>query len=166
VSELDPCYLTALRILNYRFNSEAELRRKLRGKKKFEPEEIERTIERLRGEQWLDDERFAGAFVRSSAGKRRGKNRIRRELQAAGVSEDVAERAVVQNLDAGREQEALAALLVRRARVLVRRHGEAFLETSEGRNKLAAYLLNQGYDAGLVYEALKEIKVVHHQSDP
>ena len=66
----DPCYVAALRILKYRFNSEGELRRKLRGKR-FEKDEIEETILRLRNEKWLDDERFAAAFVRTRAGRQR-----------------------------------------------------------------------------------------------
>ena len=49
--------------------------------------------------------------------------------------------------------------------MLVRRHGEEYLSTSEGRNKLVGYLLKQGYDAALVYEALKEIQVVDHEPD-
>lgn len=162
---LDPCYLAALRILQYRFNSESELRRKLRAKK-FEKDAIDAAIERLRGERWLDDERFAGAFVRSRANKRVGRMRILRELEVAGVRGPAAEQAVAENLDRDRESQALRELAEKKARMLVRRHGAAFLTTEAGRNKLAVYLLNQGYDAALVYEALKEIPVVHHQSDP
>ena len=159
----DP-YLAALRILKYRFNSEVELRRKLRGKR-FESDEIESTIVRLRNEKWLDDERFAAAFVRTRANKRIGQSRIRRELHAAGVSDSDAKDAVNANVDPEREQEALRQLCDKRARLLIRRHGEAYLTTSEGRNKLVGYLLKQGYDAGLIYEALKEIQVVDDQPD-
>ena len=162
--EPDPCYVAALRILKYRFNSEAELRRKLRGKQ-FAKDDIEATIVRLRNEKWLDDDRYAAAFVRTRANKRVGQMRIRRELQYAGVSSDSANQAVTQNVDPEREHEALRELGRKRARMLVRRHGEEYLTTSEGRNKLAGYLLKQGYDAALVYEALKEITVVDHQPD-
>ena len=160
----DACYLAAIRILKYRFNSEAELRRKLRGKK-FEKDEIEDAIERLRREKWLDDERFAGAFVRTRANQRIGKARIRRELQAAGVEGSTAADALAANVDPEREAESLGELCRKRARALVRRHGEDYLTTPAGRNKLAVYLLKQGYDAALVDEALKEIRVVDHQSD-
>ena len=160
----DRCYLAALRILNYRFNSEAELRRKLRSKD-YDKETIDTTIARLRDEHWLDDQRFAGAFVRTRANKRQGKMRILRELQAAGVDGETASAAVAENLDSERETEALRELCSRRARILVRRHGPDYLSTDEGRKKLAAYLLKQGYDAGLVYACIKEIRVAHHQSD-
>ncbi|HYH07952.1 MAG TPA: regulatory protein RecX [Thermoanaerobaculia bacterium] len=161
---MSDCYIAALRILNYRFNSEAELRRKL-ARKKFEAAEIDKTIAQLHDEKWLDDERFAGALVRTRANKRLGRKRILRELQAAGVHGETAGKAVEENLDGEREAEALRELAQKRARVLARRLGPDFLSTSEGRNKLAVYLLNQGYDAALVYEAVKEIRVAHHQPD-
>lgn len=152
----DPCYLAALRILNYRFNSEGELRRKLRAKK-FEKDAIDSTIARLHKERWLDDERFAGAFVRTRANKGIGKLRIVRELQAAGIDQSAAQEAVTANVEPESEREALLELGRKRARMLVRRHGDAFLSTADGRNKLAGYLLKQGYDAALVREAVRQV---------
>ena len=154
------CYTAALRILNYRFNSEAELRRKL-ARKGFDAEVIEATISRLRDEKWLDDERFAAAFVRTRQRKNVGPHRIRRELGAAGVDRDTIARAIAENATA--ESDALAALCAKRARLLIRRHGPEFLRTEEGRNKLAGWLLNQGYDAALVSSAIKEFLVADHQ---
>lgn len=152
--ELDPCYAAALRILKYRFNSEAELRRKLRGKR-FEAADIEQTIERLRSEKWLDDARFAAAFVRSRQLKHRGQRRIARELVATGVDREDAQRAIRENVDADREREDLIALAAKKRRILVRRHGEEYVATDEGRRKLTAYLLNQGYDRALVVSVVK-----------
>jgi len=147
-------YLAALRILNFRFNSEAELRRKLRAKK-FERDDIDAAIARLHKEKWLDDERFAGAFVRTRANKRVGKLRIRRELQAAGVSDSAAEKAIAENVDAERERESLEALCARRMRVLMRRHGTEYLGSDEAHAKLTAYLIGHGYDSALVREVVK-----------
>jgi regulatory protein len=147
-------YVAALRILNYRFNSEAELRRKLRGKK-FEKDDIDAAIARLHREKWLDDERFAGAFVRTRANKRVGKLRIRRELHAAGVSGSAAEQAIAENVDPERERESLETLCARRMRVLVRRHGPEYLESDEAHAKLTAYLIGHGYDSALVREVVK-----------
>lgn len=160
----DDAYLAALRILKYRFNSEAELRRKLRSKK-FDSEAIDRTVARLHEERWLDDARFAGALVRTRASRRVGRRRIVRELQAAGVDGDTAGQAIAENVDPDREREALRELAAKRFRILSRRLGPDFLTTEDGRNKLAVYLLNQGYDAALVYEALKEITVAQYQPD-
>jgi regulatory protein len=149
-------YTAALRILNYRFNSEAELRRKLRAKK-FEDAEIAKTIERLRDEKWLDDARFAAAFVRSKISKR-GPSRIRAELIAAGISNAVADQALRENADEDREREDLASLCAKRIRLMKRRYGEDVLESPHERKKLAAYLLKQGYDSALVTDVLGEIE--------
>ena len=151
---MSDAYVAALRILNYRFNSEAELRRKLRAKK-FEKDDIDTAIARLHREKWLDDERFAGAFVRSRANKRVGKLRIRRELHAAGVSDSAAEKALAENVDPERERESLEALCARRVRVLVRRHGAEYLDSEEARAKLTVYLIGHGYDSALVREVVK-----------
>ena len=72
---MSDCYVAALRILGYRFNSERELRRKLAAKR-FDDETIAATLARLRQEKWLDDERFAGAYVRTQAQKGLGRLRI------------------------------------------------------------------------------------------
>ena len=152
---MSDCYASALRILQYRFNSEAELRRKLRAKK-FENAAIDGAIERLRREKWLDDTRFAGAFVRSRVNKRIGRLRIRRELQAAGVDAEAAERAIAENIDSDTEVEALRAACQRRVRVLIRRHGPEYLGSAEGRAKLAAYLAAQGYDSALVRQVVRD----------
>ena len=159
MTDAERCYAAAMRILGHRFNSVAELRLKLRAKK-FERDIIDETLERLRREKWLDDERFAGAFVRTRQNKRIGSRRIERELAAAGVDRETAKVAIAENADEERELSDLTALCEKRRRLLIRRHGEQYLETAEGRKKLAAYLLNHGYDAALVQRVIKETPVV------
>ncbi|MEO8381401.1 MAG: regulatory protein RecX, partial [Acidobacteriota bacterium] len=149
------CYTAAMRILKVRFNSEVELRRKLRSRR-FEGADIDATIERLRAEKWLDDQRFAGAFVRTRSNKRVGKLRIRRELQAAGVSADDAKRALSENVDPEKEQEGLVALCAKRMRNLARKHGPDYVKTETGQSALVGYLVAQGYDSTLVREVVRE----------
>jgi regulatory protein len=159
VTDHERCYVAAMRILGHRFNSEVELRRKL-ASKRFERDVIDATIERLRKEKWLDDERFAAAFVRTRQAKKIGRDRIRRELNAAGVAGDISEKAIREHADPEREREDLAAVCAKRIRQLKRRHGDDVLETPEGRKKLAAYLLKQGYDFALIRSVIKELPVV------
>ena len=149
------CYTAAIRILSYRWNGSAELRRKLR-RKEFTDVEIDAVLERLGREKWLDDERWAGAFVRDKTRRRVGPLRIRRELRAAGAGEDVVARAVSENSDPVAEREALVALCQKKMRITAGRKGDAFLRTDEGRKKLAAYLLQQGYETALVLEVIYE----------
>jgi regulatory protein len=161
VTDLERCHIAALRILGYRWNSEVELRRKL-ASKRFDDDVIESTIARLREEKWLDDDRFAEAFVRTQTLKRHGRGRIKGALRAAGVAAEAAEQAIRANLDPEKEAEGLRLACEKRMRVLTRKHGADYLGTDEGRNKLTAWLLKQGYDAALVYTAIKELSVVDH----
>ncbi len=156
--ELERCYIAALRILNYRWNSEAELRRKL-AKKRFDDGVIDTTLARLHDEKWLDDTRFAEAFVRTKASQRHGRARIRGGLRAAGVDHDTAEDAIREALDPEKEAEGLRLACEKRIRALTRKHGADYLESDEGRNNLRGWLLKQGYDSALVFEAMKELKV-------
>jgi regulatory protein len=158
MTDLDDCYLAALRILNYRFNSSAELKRKLTAKK-FDRQLVDETIARLREEKWLDDERFAAAYVRTRMMKKVGPLKIERELHAVGVDDETTRRVLRENGDDDRELDDLNALCDKRKRLLLRRHGAGYLETAEGRNKLAVYLLKQGYDAALVQRVVRETRV-------
>lgn len=154
-TEDERCLAAALRILQYRFNSVGELGRKLAAKK-FDRETIGRTIERLRGEKWLDDERFAAAFVRMRASKHIGPLRIRQELRAAGVADETASRAIRANIDEEREQEGAVALCEKKMRIIAGRHGAGYLRSDAGRKKLAAYLLSHGYEAGRIFEIIDQ----------
>jgi regulatory protein len=148
------CYTAALRILNFRFNSAAELRRKLRAKK-FDEETIAATLDRLREEKWLDDDRFADSFVRTRATKRIGRLRILRELSEAGVSSSAAARAVAEHLDPERERAELEALCRRKLESLRRRRGDEYAASDEGRAKLMASLARSGFDTSAVIEVVE-----------
>lgn len=149
MTDLERCYAAALRILRYRFNTAKELRRKLAAKE-FDRETIATTIERLTREKWIDDARFAGAFVRTRMQKRIGHMRIRRELIAAGVADDIIDDAIRGNVDETGEREHALASGRKRLTVLQRRGADV-------RNKLTAYLLKQGYDGALVREVVREL---------
>jgi SOS response regulatory protein OraA/RecX len=91
--------------------------------------------------------------------KKVGPRKIENELQAAGVDRETAQSAVRANNDEERERHDIRALHDKRRRQLVLRHGEDYLATPLGRNKLVGYLLKQGYDAALVRSVVKESPV-------
>jgi regulatory protein len=155
MTDLEHCHAAALRFLQYRWNSAVELRRKLR-RKQFSDEVITSTLDRLRAEKWLDDERFAAAVVRTRSRKRIGRLRIQSELGAAGVDDETIARAIAGNIDDDSERAALEALCRKKIRLLELRGGSGFAATGEGRNKLTSYLLKQGYDAALVEQVVRE----------
>ncbi len=155
MTDSERCYAAALRFLQYRWNSVVELRRKLR-RKGFGDEDVSSTLDRLRAEKWLDDERFAAALVRTRSRARIGRLRIRNELGAAGVDDETIAQAIAGNVDEEAERAALEVLCRKKIRSLEQRGGNGFAATREGRNKLTFYLLKQGYDAALVEEIIRE----------
>lgn len=150
--DLERCYISAMRILNHRFNSEAELRRKL-ALKEYEPEVISATIERLRREKWLDDARFAASFVRTRVRKGLGRHRISRELNAAGVEEETVARALDESVP-DHDERAAAVVSARKRLIVIRRRED---EAAKIREKLVAYLFRQGYDSTLAMDVVRQV---------
>jgi regulatory protein len=146
--DLERCYIAGLRILNYRFNSETELRAKL-DRKEFPRDAIDAAIERLRSEKWLDDGRFAAAFVRTRLRKGIGRLRIKRELIAAGVESAT----IAQVLDILDHDDRAAAVVAAKKRLAVLRRGN---DDDAIRQKLVAYLFRQGYDSGMAMDVVRE----------
>ena len=150
-------YSVALRLLNYRFRSEGELRRRLR-EKEFDAEVIDGTIEKLRREGWIDDARFAAHYALSLLRKKKGRRRIESDLRELGVDQAVARQAIAEVGEELPEDAAIDALLAKKAGSLERRLGPAFLDDEAARKKLAAYLFSQGYDAPAVFSALDRLR--------
>jgi regulatory protein len=146
-------YGVALRLLNYRFRSEGELRRRLHDKE-FPAEAIDGAIERLRREGWIDDARFAAHYALSLLRKKRGRRRIESDLRELGVDQAIARQAIADVGEDMPEEGAIDALLAKKASSLEKRLGPAFLDDEAARKKLAAYLFSQGYDAAAVFSAL------------
>jgi regulatory protein len=154
--DAERCYAAALRILQLRWNSAVELRRKLR-RKAFDDETIATTLERLSRERWLDDDRFAAAVVRTQVRKRHGRLRIERELGAAGVSQGAIARAIDDHVDAEEERAAALAAGTKKLASLLRRHGPEFAAMPEARQKVSAFLQGRGYETTLIIDVVREL---------
>ncbi|HXA19659.1 MAG TPA: regulatory protein RecX [Thermoanaerobaculia bacterium] len=157
--DLERCNVAAMRILNHRFNSEGELRRKLE-MKEFARDVIETTIERLRRERWLDDGRFATAYVRTRVRKGIGLLRIKRELVAAGVESDTIAHALDESVPDHDERAAALVSARKRLAVLLRRDDDASI-----REKLVAYLFRQGYDSSVAVDVVRELMAYRSRDD-
>jgi regulatory protein len=146
-------HAAALRLLNYRFRSVAEMERKLRDRG-FSSSEIADEIERLTDERWLDDLRFAREYALSKLRGRKGVRRIERELRDFGVAAEVIREALDDAAEEEDESVHLADLCRKKATQIIARHGPGHLTEDRGRKKLVVYLLSQGYDPSAVYEAV------------
>lgn len=92
--EFDKAYNKAIRFLGFRPRSEAEVERYLHDKE-YPPEVVARTIERLRSEQYLDDEAFARFWLENRERFRpRGRQALRYELNQKGLDRQVIETAL------------------------------------------------------------------------
>src|SRR3954451_16669728 len=88
------CFDAAMYVLSFRLHSRAELYRKL-GRREWGETVIEAVLEDLARMGYIDDERFAKTKALSAAQhKQHGRRRAFLELRKAGVSGDVADKAL------------------------------------------------------------------------
>jgi regulatory protein len=89
--ERDKAYNRAIRFLGFRPRSQAEVERYLQ-EKKYSPQVVAHTVERLRREQYLDDEAFARFWLENRERFRpRGRQALRYELRQKGLPGEVIE---------------------------------------------------------------------------
>ena len=140
----------ALRLLDARSRSEAELRSRLASR--GVPEDVsEELMERFREVGLLDDAAFADALTQTRVQvDRHGVTRIRAELRRRGVDEDVAAEALSR---VGQEEqlEAARAFAQRRARTLVG------LDSQVARRRLVGALGRRGFRGSVVSSILDEV---------
>jgi len=137
------CYDVAIRLLNHRWRSRAELAKRL-SEKKFDTADVRTALRRVESEGWIDDERFARELVRARSGKL-GPHRLRLALRKAGVDDDVI-RKVLDDLSGDAATEGLRQACESKIRSLAQRYGNDYVKSEVGRGKLARHLLGRGYD--------------------
>ena len=141
-------YVTALTLLARRELSEAQVRQRL-SRRGFTPDDIDDAVTRLRQDGSLDDARVAAAIARSQLSlKKRGQRRVRREIEAAGITSALADRAVAE-VYAEVDGEALLAAAIDR------KLGTRRLEDDREMARLYRYLVGQGFDADRAISALR-----------
>ena len=145
----DPAYIDGLKLLARRELSERQIRQRLARKGHGEAA-IDGAVERLRGERAIDDARVAEAIARTeSSVKRRGRQRVRLQIERAGIAASVAKHAVDEVYGAIDEDALLQASLARRLR------GRDQIADDREFQRLYRYLIGQGYDADRVLRALE-----------
>jgi regulatory protein len=147
-------YVTGLTLLSRRELSEAQLRSRL-ARRKFTDSEIEDAVARLTAARALDDRRVAVACARTETSlKQRGRLRVVREIEALGISRDIARDAVAEVFGELDEGTLLEQALDRKLR-----HG-GDLVNRKTVERVQRYLLAQGFDAARIRAIIK-----HRRSD-
>ena len=145
----DPAYLDGLKLLARRELSEQQVRRRL-ARKGHDADAIDAAIARLRQERALDDARVAEAIARTETSvRRRGKVRVRMQIERAGIAKSVATRAVDDVFGSVDEEELLEASLAKRLR------GRERIMDDREFQRLYRYLIGQGFDTDRVLRALE-----------
>ncbi|HEX4348010.1 MAG TPA: regulatory protein RecX [Vicinamibacterales bacterium] len=148
---LPDAYLVALRMLARRELSEAQIRERL-ARREYDDEAIDTAVARLKQERAIDDERVAGAIARTATSiKRRGRVRVKRDLQNAGIPSSAAKKAIDETFGEVDEDALLATTLSRRLR------GGSVVDRA-GLSRLYRYLRNQGFDHDRVMKHLRRLK--------
>ncbi len=142
-------YLAALKMLARRELSEAQLRQRLT-RREHDAAAIEQTLTRLKSDRSLDDERVAGAIARSETNlKKRGRYRVTRQIEAAGIATSIAKRVVDETFAAIDGDALLAQALGRRLR------GRTRIEDDREFQRLYRYLVAQGFEPDRVLALLR-----------
>jgi regulatory protein len=141
-------YLKGLRFLGVRSRSEAEIQRKL-SEQGFEPAVVEATLQRLKVNGYIGDEKFAKEWVENrSTFRPRGKRLMALELRQKGVPDDAIEKALAETSD---ESSLAYQSAVKYARRLAGSDWETF------RKRLGAYLMRRGFSYGTIAPVLRQV---------
>jgi regulatory protein len=143
-------YTTALTLLSRRELSTRQLRDRLT-RREFEPQDIDRVIERLTADGTLDDHRVAVASARTEAViRRRGRRRVLQHVQQLGISPGIARSAVDEVFGELDEGKLLDEAIRRRLK-----GADATSLDGKAVARLVRALVAQGFDAGQVYARLR-----------
>ena len=146
-------YIDGLTMLGRRELSEKQVRQRL-ARKEYEQDEIDEAIARLREERAVNDVRVAEAIVRTETGvRKRGKVRVRLQLERAGIAKETAKQAI-DDVFEGIDDDALLEASLRK-----RLHGRDTMADDREFQRLYRYLIGQGFEPDRVMKALKAYRI-------
>lgn len=116
-------------------------------------EEWEPVIEKLIAEKYIDDERFARAYVKDKFRFNHwGKQKIEYMLRTKKISQEILELAFEEIEDEGYADELLKLLADKAKTIKVK-------DQYDKRNKLMRFAMGRGFESGKIYAALKELGI-------
>ena len=146
---MSTAYIDALKMLGRRELSEAQVRQRL-AQREHGRDEIEAAVERLKSERAIDDARVAAAMARTeSVLKRRGKLRVKRRLEGAGLAPETVRHAMEDVVGQVDDDALLEAAIARRLRNRERAGDDHELQ------RLYQHLIRQGFEPEKVSRALR-----------
>jgi regulatory protein len=142
-------YIDGLKMLGRRELSETQIRQRL-ARKEYPQDEIDAAVVRLREERAINDQRVAEAIVRTETGiRKRGKVRVRLQLERAGIAKATARQAI-DDVFEGIDGDALLESSLRK-----RLRGRETIADDREFQRLFRYLVAQGFESDRVMQALR-----------
>jgi Uncharacterized protein conserved in bacteria len=146
-------YIDGLTMLGRRELSEKQVRQRL-ARKEYEQDEIDEAIARLRKERAINDVRVAEAIARTETLiRKRGKVRVRMQLERAGIAKETAKQAIDDVFEGIDDDALLEASLRKRLR------GRDTIADDREFQRLYRYLIGQGFESDRVMKALKAYRI-------
>lgn len=137
-------------LLKFRLRSERELIERLKSKK-FDPAVIKEIVDFLKLKDFINDEVFASAWIRSRLKKPLGLRKIRQELQIKGIDKDIIDKKIEEAKKSYSEYETVEYLARKRSERL------KGLEPKKARARLFSYLVRRGFSSEAAINALDKI---------
>ena len=146
-------YIDGLKMLGRRELSEKQVRLRL-ARKEYGQDEIDDAVTRLRQERAINDVRVAEAIARMETGiRKRGKVRVRIQLERAGIAKDTAKQAIDGVFEEIDDDALIEASLRKRLR------GQDTIADDRQFQRLFRYLLGQGFESDRVMKTLKAYRI-------
>jgi regulatory protein len=156
--ELKKARSKAFRYLSYRDRSSREMVEYL-NQKGYSRSIVRKTLDRLTELGYIDDERFGVSWGQSRvSSKKFGPRRLKQELLAKGLSDEIVDRTLA-TLYAEVDEEELARRCAEKKVSSLRG-----LDVDVQRRRLAQFLQRKGYPATIVYKILDEMIPRFHQT--
>jgi regulatory protein len=132
--------------------TEWQVRQRL-ARRGYEPDEIDAAISRLLEDHSLDDDRAARAMAHAEATlRKRGRLRVKRRLEAAGLTSHVIQRALDDTFEQVDSDALIAAALQKRLR------GRDRIVDQREFERLYRFLLGQGFESERILELLRPLR--------
>ena len=150
VKDIKKARNSVFRLLKYRPRSEFEIRDKLK-QKKIPAAVIDETCRYFRDLDLINDRQFAQSWIRYRLLRPFGLNRIRFELRAKGVEDDI----IAEELEHIREDYDELGIVTEIARKRLKKFKS--LDKNKAQKRIYDYLLRRGFKTDTIIKALRKL---------
>ena len=149
-ADIEKARAYAFLLLKFRLRSQAELLQRLK-QKGFSGELSQSTVDFLKDKEFINDRVFAKGWVSSRLKRPFGLRRIKQELAAKGLDEEIIEDSLAQARNDYNEIQVVSQLARQR---FSRQKG---IEPQKAKSRVYAYLLRRGFSPDTVSDIVKQL---------